>query len=146
MNPDPFEQKLGRQPLRGVPPDWRAEILAAATATAAGARQAAPVQPVPMRWLRELLWPAPAAWAGLAAAWCGILLVHWVSDPVLPSPPAALAGASPMPETVRLAVLQQLQLRAELLGDRRPPDPVDRPKPQSLLHPENLESRLTHSC
>jgi hypothetical protein len=27
MNPEDFEQQLGRLPLRPLPPEWRAEIL-----------------------------------------------------------------------------------------------------------------------
>src|SRR5437016_3639465 len=82
MKPDNFEKKLERLPLREIPRDWRNDILSAA-------RRAIHAQPAPRstlhgsrsllstlnRQLSTLLWPAPRAWAGLAAIWLGLLIV-----------------------------------------------------------------------
>jgi hypothetical protein len=64
MNFD-FEEYLRRQSIRPVPAQWREEILRAARA-----------QPATTSWWREWLWPCPKAWAGLAAAWGIIFLLH----------------------------------------------------------------------
>lgn len=52
-----FEQKLARQTFRDPPPGLRAEILRTCAAT-----------PAVWTW-RDWLWPAPQAWAALAALW-----------------------------------------------------------------------------
>ncbi|MCX7010899.1 MAG: hypothetical protein NTY53_27280 [Kiritimatiellaeota bacterium] len=64
-----FEKKLMEQPLRQTPPAWRAEILREARTAA--------VQPssVVTGW-RSWLWPAPKAWAALAACWLVLLAVN----------------------------------------------------------------------
>ncbi|HTA30971.1 MAG TPA: hypothetical protein VK731_10820 [Candidatus Cybelea sp.] len=61
MNSD-FEKRLQEMPLREIPGLWKDRIMAAA-------------QPQPA-WWQEWLWPNPRAWAGLAAAWAIILLLH----------------------------------------------------------------------
>ncbi len=53
-----FEQKLARQNFREPPAGLRAEILRACAAAA----------PAAWTW-RDWLWPAPPAWAALAALW-----------------------------------------------------------------------------
>ena len=52
-----FEQKLARQNFREPPAGLRAEILRACAAA-----------PAAWTW-RDWLWPAPPAWAALAALW-----------------------------------------------------------------------------
>jgi hypothetical protein len=143
MKPDPFEQKLSLQPLRRVPPHWRGGILAAA----AEARDTSRGEPRALRWLRDLLWPAPAAWAGLAGAWVLILLLHVASHPATPAPgPTAQSAGTPVSAGMRMAVLEQLQLRAELLGSGHQPDPMDRPKPHSLLRPHQPGDCFIQHC
>jgi hypothetical protein len=63
-----LEQFLKSQPLRAVPPEWRAEILTAATAKAPGKKS----RSVWQAWL----WPSPYAWGALAAAWLVILALN----------------------------------------------------------------------
>ena len=81
MKEDDFEERLRRQPLRPIPPEWRAEILEAARAVASPNRQ-----PAPAPWWLEWLWPCPQAWAGLAAVWMLILTLQFQT----PSPPESL--------------------------------------------------------
>ena len=82
MNPDDFEKHLQRQPLRQVPGEWREEILSAARQAslpqhAPRTTHHAPPSPSLLSTLHPqlstLLWPHPAAWAGLAAVWLVIL-------------------------------------------------------------------------
>ena len=65
-----FENKLAEQNLRAAPAQWRAEILREARSTA--------VQPAPdVTGWRSWLWPAPQAWAALAACWLVLLAVNY---------------------------------------------------------------------
>src|SRR5438105_4053189 len=77
MNPDDFEKQLERQPIRTVPAEWRAGILQAASESSVPQPSTTNSQPV--SWWRELFWPCPQAWAGLAAAWVVILVIHFAS-------------------------------------------------------------------
>jgi hypothetical protein len=80
----------------------------------------------PWQWLRELLWPAPRAWAGLAAVWLVILVVDFTTREALP---ADLANrAVPATLVQRELLSEQHQLFAELVGPAEPRVP-DRPKP-----------------
>src|ERR1019366_505206 len=131
MKPDDFESRLQRQPLRQMPPDWRAEILAAA-------REAqAPVHASRIThrsWLSTfnhqlstLFWPHPKAWAGLAAVWIFIFAVNFsLRDP---SPRMAEKSAPPSPE-VMVALWKQQRMLAELVGPREEHD-ADRSKTQA---------------
>ncbi len=74
MNADDFEKQVERQPMRQMPADWRAEILGAAASSVP--RHAAP-NTKRTSWWRELLWPCPQAWAGLAAVWVVILAINF---------------------------------------------------------------------
>lgn len=79
--PEQFEDLLRRQPPRSLPAEWRAEILANARAPQAAA--------VPRRpWL----WPAPKAWAALAACWLIVFgsqaaFRHSIAGNPVPTPP-----------------------------------------------------------
>ena len=127
-----FENRLRRQPLRQVPSAWREEILAAAEAS----RQSAPVREstftaLSRLRLRELFWPAPQAWAGLAAIWLVILGAHFATrEPASGNLTRQTIPASPQ---MRELLKQQGQLFAELVGAREETD-VDRPKPRSQSH------------
>ena len=65
MNPDPFEQQLQRRPLPQLPPEWRAEILGAATAAREDQERAeTPARGISWKHVR---------WGVLAAVWVTIL-------------------------------------------------------------------------
>jgi hypothetical protein len=117
MKPDDFEQKLSRQPLRPVPPEWRAEILRAARPQAA-----APVRPRLCDYLALLLWPSPRAWGALAAAWVVIVAANLAMNsggPGRAASPAPMAGVS---------WRQQQRLMAELLNGAEVPERAKEPK------------------
>src|SRR5687768_9034888 len=65
MNSDEFEKELKAQPLRPVPPEWKAEILGRARPSAAPGSSG-------WTWLHELFWPSPVAWGTIAVIWLGI--------------------------------------------------------------------------
>ena len=133
MSADDFEQRVQRQPLRQVPGEWRQEILAAAQQ--ASQPQHAPRtthhgSPAPSllstlrRQLSALLWPHPAAWAGLAAVWLVILgLNHATGD----TAPRLARGSAPATPQVFMAFQEQKRVLAELLGPRETPV-AERPK------------------
>jgi hypothetical protein len=134
MNPDEFEKRLQRQPLRRIPGEWREEILSAA-------RQASLVEPAlltthrvtPPRsllstlhyQLSTLLWPHPAAWAGLAAAW---LVIAGLNLTNRDASPRLARRAAPMPPQVFMAFQEQARVLTELIGPREAPV-AERPKP-----------------
>ncbi len=119
---DEFEQFLKKQPLREVPPAWRAEILPTAA-------QPKAVQPT---WWCEWLWPSPAAWAGLACIWIVILVLNVATRPLAAERQLAERPQPPSHDMV-LALAQQRRDLAQLLGSpvgsgvemerRHPPGP-----------------------
>lgn len=135
MTPDPFEQRLSRQPLRPVPAEWRDEVLAragdlqspslASTAVADGGCKP-PARTSHLSTfnsqIREWLWPCPQAWAALAAVWVLLLAVNF-ADRDRSAPSTASAKALPvMPYAYR----EQQKLLAELF----PPEPISPPRPR----------------
>lgn len=109
MNSD-FEDYLRRQPLREIPPSWRARVLAHA-------------KPSPGRW-REWLFPAPRAWAALGAAWIVIFCLY-LATPKGPPP-----GVGPAPSFASLQ--EQARMMAQLLRNDEPPAvPPAPPKPRT---------------
>jgi hypothetical protein len=126
-----FEQKLSRQPLRKIPGEWRAEILAA-TQSIARPRLRASFLSTFNQQLSTLFWPHPKAWAGLAAIWIFIFVVNFSMRDT--SPRIAEKSAPPSPDVIVELKKEQL-LYAELMGPREAPD-ADRqkifsPKPRS---------------
>ncbi len=117
---DQFEKRLQRQPLRQVPAPWRDQILAAAKCGAVAPHASRVTRHA--SWWRELFWPAPQAWAGLAAVWLAILTVNIVSRDA--STAAAIRVVPPSPQ-MRQMLQQQEQLLAELVDEART---GDRPK------------------
>jgi len=122
MNFDEFENKLRSQPRREIPPEWRREILAPLRR-----RTDAPIS-----WWRQLLWPHPAAWASLAAAWMAIFALNLAG-----APEAASLQAASKPSPDKLVAYQERQrLWAELALDlsrqpRKPLPAMDRPRSQA---------------
>jgi hypothetical protein len=126
---DKFEQRLSRQPLRPIPPDWRTEILAAARAS----------RPAPRAWLSALypqlstvFWPHPKAWAGLAAVWILIFALHFS----MRDPSSRIAEKSaPLSPEMLVELKKQQRMFAELVGVNEPLDANRRkiflPRPRS---------------
>ena len=133
MNADDFEKRLQRRSMRPVPREWRGEILDAARR--AGDHQLSTSKPQTTSWRRELLWPCPQAWAGLAAAWMVILFLNMASRE--PVQAAKTSKAAPAPELL-IALKEHRRLLAELIGTPtvvEPPKPFE-PRPRSeILHP-----------
>lgn len=138
MNPDEFEQRLQEEAFRPIPPEWRHELLrearldgAAPAVRAPAARAPAVRAPAvrapapwpengPREWLRDWLWPAPAAWAALAACWVAVLILNR----------SALPSAAEMAETqanARLALAYQTVVRES--NALQIDDPAPAPKP-----------------
>ena len=117
MMRDDFEDFLASQPLRPIPPEWRAEILRAA-------REAAPEPGVP--WWRALLWPSPLAWAGVGCAWVLVIAMN------LASRPSARDEISGLPQGTKILALivQEQQSLIELSQlEARPTAPPRKPMP-----------------
>lgn len=139
MKTDDFESRLQSQPMRPIPPDWRAEILAAARDAQPAPRAS---RPAPQAWLLTInhqlstfFWPHPKAWAVLAAVWIVILAMNFsMRDPV---PRVAEKSVPPSPEVIVELKKQQL-LFAELVGAREPLD-ADR---QKLFSPKPRSERV----
>src|SRR5213593_3004431 len=121
MNTDDFEERLRRQSFRPIPREWRKEILDAARR--AGDPQPSTSNPQPASCWRELLWPCPQAWAGLAAAWVLILALNAATrEPVQ----VATAQSTPPAREVLMALKERRRLLAELAA--RPVE-VEQQKP-----------------
>ena len=138
MNADEFEKRLQRQKLRQVPAGWREEILATATESAAGPRPATR-NPQPS-WLSTLnhqlstlLWPHPAAWAGLAAIW---IFIFAVNISTRDRSPAIVERAVPPSPEVLVELKQQQRMLAELIGSR---DSSDADRAKSFAPPPRSE-------
>ncbi|MBI5819395.1 MAG: hypothetical protein HZA88_10455 [Verrucomicrobia bacterium] len=110
MSNDDFEKKLGRQPMRAVPAEWRAQILREATAAVSDRRSPAQCEPRPetaaTAWWHEWLWPRPMAWASLAAAWVIIAILHAAT----PAAPLVAQQPPPSRETMQRVAEQRREL------------------------------------
>ncbi|MFO1487453.1 MAG: hypothetical protein U1F65_03150 [Verrucomicrobiota bacterium] len=124
MKPEPFENQLQQQPLRPVPAEWRADILAAARKAerADGHSPAEDRQTFLQMLWRELFWTRRRLWAGLAAVWVVILLLNLDGARV-----AELADSHPAPANDVIMVLRepdrwlaQLNVAGETLEADRP--------------------------
>jgi len=146
MSAGDFEERVQCQPLRQVPGGWRQEILSTARQasllghvprTTHYGSPAPPLLSTLRRQLSALLWPHPAAWAGLVAVWLVILgLNHATGE----GAPQLARSSSPATPQVFMAFQEQRRVLAELLGPRETPvaerPKVVRPQPRS-------ERRLT---
>jgi len=135
-----FENRLSRQPLRKIPGEWRAEILGAAVANRRQKAVRAFTGEAAIRTrLREIFWPAPAAWAALAAVWIFIFVLNFsIRDK---TPMVAEKVLLPSPEVVA-ELRQQKLLFAELIGSsdvREAEPPKFSPRPRT----ERVEILMT---
>ena len=133
MNAD-FEKQLQGQPLRELPRDWRAEILAAAAGCAVSGRAALPRRPelgrsrsfaLPEDEISRLTggegvstWPTVRAWAGLAAMWVVIILLHLTA----PDEPRLARSSPPMTLQSFAMLREQTLIMVQLLGQTEQPD------------------------
>jgi hypothetical protein len=130
-----FEQKISRQPLRQIPGEWRAEILAAANfpVSRSEAKTASFLSTLNHQ-LSTILWPHPKAWAGLAAVWVFILAVNLSTRDH--SEIVAKKSVPPSPEVVA-ELRQEKLLYAELIGsgdarEAEPPKFFPRPRTERV--------------
>ena len=84
-----FEQKLARQTFREPPAALRAAVLRACAAA-----------PAAWTW-RDWLWPAPQAWAALAALWLVLAAVQFGEHRAAP------LAIEPTPDTTTLLTFYQ---------------------------------------
>ena len=135
MNTDDFEKRLQRQDMRPIPREWREGILNAARR--AGDHQLSTINPQPTSWWRELFWPCPQAWAGLAAAWVLILAVNAATRE--PVQVATVQSTAPARE-VLMALKERRRLLAELAESPAQVEPQKplAPRPRSELSPRTV--------
>jgi hypothetical protein len=148
MNSD-FENHLGKQPIKPVPADWKNDILREAHRSAPQQVRDASAFESLRNWLRDLLWPSPAAWGGLAALWAVLLAIGSIPA----GENAEMLGSStPLtPRQVELVKQQKEWLREELAaGDlvlapvfRNDPAAGDGPRSEAL--PSDLHRRTEYN-
>ena len=132
MKPDEFEQELEKQRLRPVPPAWRAGILEAAR-NAAGSQISHPSNHARVSWWRELFWPCPQAWAGLAVVWLVIFTLHLTKPAEGPS----FAGPSIMPPLDQPTQLSTQRAELVRLLENAPESAPSRSLPRALPGPRS---------
>jgi len=136
MNPDDFEKRLQRVPLRKIPSEWRTQILN----SAAPSRHPAPVTSLPSTLnsqLSALLWPNPKAWAGLAAVWIFIFALHLSIHESAPM----MATISSPSSTTGASLKEQQRILVELM-DNSEPNGIEKPRP-SPAQPHTERRRAT---
>lgn len=148
MNERELEKQLREQPIRPIPAHWREEILRAVQLQAGAESEAGAgrVESLPGRmkapskgkesptWWRDLLWPHPVAWAGLAAAW--VLIVGLNTMALRPSHSSggtrsqASRPATPS-DAMKMALAEQWKLREELLSWKTAAEEEGGPPPKA---------------
>jgi hypothetical protein len=125
MNDD-FEKFLAKQPLRPIPPEWRAQILETATASEPAKPQPAKNEPS-IPWWRALLWPSPVAWGSVACVWLLIIGMNIASRPSKGETVAIPAASS---QDIFITILHERQLVQELFQpEKEPAAPSPKPDP-----------------
>lgn len=122
MNPDPFEQRLSRQPLCPVPAEWRDEILSPSPISYFQS---------PTPWWREWLWPCPQAWAALAAVWILALFFHVTTPEVAPAAPRVAMQATPQQLLALLRTGSSPETETSEIRQKPATLPPSAPKPRS---------------
>jgi hypothetical protein len=137
-----LERRLSRQPLRQIPAEWRAEIVGRASSLSPSVK-ARKIEtgkmPVLLSICRDLLWPHPRAWAGLAAVWVLIFAVDFSMRDT--SPVVAEKATPPSPEVI-VELKQQQRMLAELIGSSQP-RAAEPPKFLPLPRSERVEILMT---
>jgi|GEM_PF-2277913 hypothetical protein len=122
----PFEEKLAGIPRREIPPEWRGEILAAASRT---------THPLPDRETRIPFVPR-IAWGALAAAWVVIAILNFSGprgEELYAVTPMEFRG--PPPTARELLAYAEWQHRLLLALADEPNVIFDR---RTIPHPRNL--------
>jgi hypothetical protein len=122
MSPEDFENKLKQRPTRGVPAEWRLEILAAARAGAPVSRP----NPAPRTsllstissYLTAIFSLRPKALAGLAAVWVLIFAFHLSTH----DGSRVVTDRTPVTKEVIAQVQEQRRFYAEMVGLRETRD------------------------
>lgn len=118
-----FEKQLMGQPLRAAPAEWRVQILREA-------RIAAVAQPATEIGWRSWLWPAPKAWAALAACWLVLLTVN-----ALNASPVAVKGGRGDTAALAMALAEKRRALQDVdvlvAAHRDPPAPPRLPRGSS---------------
>ena len=128
-----FEKQLASQPLKSIPPEWRAQILNEAQARAP--RDIPGAKSNRLWWLRELVWPCPQAWGALAAVWIVIAAFKFTT------PNSSTANAGEIAKNQTISVSEQRRELANLLDaapEKSSRPPANRPRsarvvPQSFV-------------
>jgi hypothetical protein len=123
LNADGFEQRLQRQPVREIPREWRAEILAASTSNRHATSEDS-CQPAGHFSLLTSYFPL-LKWACLAAVWVVIFALHHSARDT--SPVIEAKYAPPSPQMI-FALREQKELLVELEQTGETPQ-ADQPKP-----------------
>jgi len=122
MSLEDFEKKLKQRPMRPVPAEWRAEILAAAKAAACASSRDAARKTAPLfiisSYLSNIFCLRPGALAGLAAAWALILIFHLSTH----DGSSVTANSAPVSQEVITQVREQRLFYAEMVGLPEPRD------------------------
>ena len=86
---------------------------------------------------RELVWPCRRTWAGLAAVWVALLVFNLTQAE---RGQTVAAKSSTSPGELRLALLEQQRVLAEIFG---PPPPASPAEPPRRLNPQPRSERRT---
>lgn len=122
-----FEQFIGKQVFKPVPPEWRREML-----TAPGRPDAARTP-----WWEFLAWPSPVAWKAVAACWLVAISLQVLTR---------LSGPAPEPaardETALLfSFIRQRQAMA-LINTAAPSSPAALSPRPAVLPPDGRRGML----
>ena len=123
MNSDDFEKRLGQQPIRPIPGEWRREILRATKVSAPDRNRFLSTL---NQQLLSLLWPCPQAWAGLAAIWLVILTMNFATR----EPETKMAKA-PLPSLEAVAAMKEQRRLYLELAELHPKETAQPAKPSA---------------
>jgi hypothetical protein len=133
MSPEDFEKQLKQRPMRPVPTEWRAKILAAASAASSGSRRNPKTSLLATTGacLSAIFSLRPKALAGLAAVWVLIFVFHISTH----DESRVVGDSTSVSKEVMAEVREQRLFYAEMVGlsetrDAEPPR-IFLPRPRS---------------